>query len=52
MYNKFMEKPKSDSKNSSKKKIYKSPKLIKYGSLKELTKFGGSMSSDFFGMQS
>ncbi len=33
------------------KKTYQKPKLIKYGSLKELTKFGGSMSADFFGMQ-
>ena len=34
------------------KKPYNKPKLIRYGSLKELTKFGGSMSADFFGMQS
>jgi hypothetical protein len=33
------------------KKPYKKPKLVRYGSLKELTKFGGSMSADFFGMQ-
>jgi hypothetical protein len=34
-----------------KRKPYKRPKLVRYGSLKELTKFGGSMSADFFGMQ-
>jgi hypothetical protein len=33
------------------KKVYTKPKLIRYGSLKELTKFGGSMAADFFGMQ-
>ena len=34
-----------------KKKPYNRPKLVRYGSLKELTKFGGSMTADFFGMQ-
>ena len=41
----------SANKAKKEKKTYKKPKLIRYGSLKELTKFGGSMSADFFGMQ-
>jgi hypothetical protein len=33
------------------KKTYQRPKLVRFGSIKELTKFGGSMTADFFGMQ-
>lgn len=35
----------------TKKRRYESPALIEYGSIKDLTQFGGSGSSDFFGMQ-
>lgn len=38
-------------KSKKTKKSYKKPKLIKYGSLKELTKFGGSAAADFFGQR-
>ena len=36
---------------SKNKKAYIKPKLVKFGSIKDLTKFGGSMTADFFGMQ-
>lgn len=32
-------------------KTYSAPELVEYGSLSALTNFGGSGSSDFFGMQ-
>lgn len=35
----------------NKKKSYSKPSLKKYGSLKELTKFGGSSAADFFGVR-
>ena len=37
------------SENKLEKKNYEKPKLKRYGSLKELTKFGGSNAADFFG---
>ena len=33
------------------KKKYIKPQLKKYGSIKELTKFGGSGAADFFGQR-
>lgn len=45
-----IDKCKSAEKESSKgKTAYSKPNLKKYGSLKELTKFGGSSAADFFG---
>lgn len=40
---------KTEQKDKKGKRSYKKPKIVEYGSLKELTQFGGSGSADFFG---
>lgn len=46
-----MSENKNNKEQKKSRKKYSKPELLRYGTLKELTKFGGSMSADFFGMQ-